>query len=264
MVSMPKTPFDWGDDLDPGFNADPGEDTASIDRGFLVPAPYWVGDEGFSVRTSGGILDGLPEPHGGSGLQLLMSPQDIASIDSPGTGNADEHMIQDSAPIPQKAEDNNPRTRSLVPYDKTSEDRRSVAGKIWNLPNSAIGMAYGGLGYLTGWPSKWLGLQENAPGITTGNNAVQFTDNPFGGVGAITLGNVQVINGKPTGIGDDGNFVGPHEEQHTYQGEQLGPLYLPSNIFGGLAGVLIDGNWHGSHNWNEAGPQQQPPVPWSK
>ncbi|HKU54105.1 MAG TPA: hypothetical protein VJP60_01980 [Rhizomicrobium sp.] len=139
----------------------------------------------------------------------------------------------------------------------------NVAGKIWNLPNSLIGLGYGTLGYLAGWPSHWLGWQE-APGITTGNNAVQFTDNPFGGVSAITLGNVQVMNGKPTDLGGDDNLVGQHEEPHTYQGEQLGPLYLPSNIWGGLTGLLIDGSWHGPHNWNEVGPQQHPPVPWPK
>jgi hypothetical protein len=218
-------------------------------------------------------------------LELFMSPEEIAGIDDlvyrPG-----ERASQDSEPRPLDARDNNlsggtgdkssgqtPHGNGIVegeykgppnPFDKTAEDRGSVAGKIWNLPNSVVGLGVGGLGYLAGWPSKWLGLQDEAPGIKTGNSAVQFTDNPFGGVGAITLGNVQVINGKPTDIGDDGNLVGPHEEQHTYHGEQLGPLYLPSNILGGLAGVLIDGSWHGPHNWNEAGPQQHPPVPWPR
>ena len=94
---------------------------------------------------------------------------------------------------------------------------------------------------------------------------MQFTDTPFGGVGAITLGNVEVMNGKPTPADRDGiNQVGQHEEQHTYQAEQLGPFYLPSSILGGAAGLLIDGEWHGQHNWNEVGPQKYPPVPWSK
>lgn len=149
-------------------------------------------------------------------------------------------------------------------HELTSSQKGSVAGKIWNAPNSLIGLGLGSLGYLAGWPSKWLGLQTEPPRITTGNNAVQFTDNPLGGVGAITLGNAQIINGKPTDRGADGNFLGPHEERHTNQGELLGPLYLPSNIFGGLAGLLIDGSWHGPHNWNEVGPQQHPPVAWPK
>jgi hypothetical protein len=139
-----------------------------------------------------------------------------------------------------------------------------IAGKIWNAPNTILGTGYGGLGYIAGWPSKWLGLQKDAPGIATGNNAIQFTDNPLGGPSAITLGNTQTYGYKPATMGGDGNPMGAHEEPHTYQGQQLGPLYLPSNVLGGVAGLLIDGRWHGRHNWNEIGPQQHPPVPWPK
>ncbi|HWM61460.1 MAG TPA: hypothetical protein VNN98_04875, partial [Rhizomicrobium sp.] len=123
-------------------------------------------------------------------------------------------------------------------------------------------------GYLAGWPSHWLGLQKE-PGITTGNNAIQFTNNPFGGVGAITIGNTETFapdrnaNNAP-GTPDTRQEMGPHEEQHTYQGQQLGPFYLPSNILGGAAGLLIDGEWRGKHNWNEVGPYQTPPRPWPK
>lgn len=236
--------------------------------------------------TGSGILDGLDEAPGGSGLEMFLSPEEIAGIDDlvyrPG-----KRAPEDSEPRLLEARDNSlsggagdkssgPHSNGIVegeysglryPFDKTGADRGSVAGKIWNLPNSAIGAAYGGLGYLAGWPSKWLGLQENAPGVTIGNNSVQFTDNPFGGVGAITLGNVEVFNGKPSDPADrrvPPTPIGQHEEQHTYQGEQLGPLYLPSNILGGLAGVLIDGELHGPHNWNESGPGQRPPVPWRK
>jgi hypothetical protein len=196
-----------------------------------------------------------------------MSPEEIAGIDGLENESGGEHPVQDSEPRSQEWRDNRPHggLGPQVSSDKAEAGVGDVAGKIWNLPNSAIGLGYGAAGYLAGWPSKWLGLQENAPGVTTGNNAVQFTDNPFGGVGAITLGNVEVINGKPEDHPrNDTTPVGRHEEQHTYQGEQLGPLYLPSNIFGGLAGVLIDGSWHGPHNWNEVGPQRDPPVPWSK
>lgn len=236
----------------------------------------------FFAPALGGLLDGVDEASGGSGLELFLSPEEIAGIDGLVSSHGSEQPVQDFEPRPLATQDS---SLSGAADDKSSgqgSDRivegdnklptenplnqaaRDMAGKAWNLPNSAIGMAYGGLGYLAGWPMHWLGLQKDAPGITTGNNAVQFTDNPLGGVGAATLGNVQVINGKPTDIGDDWNLIGPHEEQHTYQGEQLGPLYLPSNIFGGLTGLLIDGSWHGPHNWNEVGPQQHPPVPWPK
>jgi hypothetical protein len=139
-----------------------------------------------------------------------------------------------------------------------------VAGKIWNAPNTAIGLGVGALGYLAGWPSYLVGLQDKPPGVTTGNNAIQFTNNPLGGVGAITIGNTQTFTPDDHDHPDNRRDFGPHEEQHTYQGQELGPLYLPSNILGGLAGTLIDGDWHGPHNWNEVGPQQPLPVPWSK
>lgn len=142
-----------------------------------------------------------------------------------------------------------------------------VAGKIWNAPNTILGLGYGAAGYVAGWPSYFLGLQDEPPGITTGDNAVQFTNNPLGGWGAITLGNAQVINGEPAdniGTRDHPIPIGRHEEQHTHQEQQLGPLYLPSNILGGAAGLLIDGSWHGPHNWNEVGPQQPEPKPWPK
>lgn len=139
-----------------------------------------------------------------------------------------------------------------------------AAGKIWNAPNTILGLGYGGLGYLAGWPSYWMGQQDKPPGITTGNNAVQFTNNPLGGVGAITIGNTETFAPDTKEYPDNRRTLGPHEEQHTYQGQLLGPLYLPSNILGGTAGLLIDGRWHGTHNWNEVGPYQTPPRPWPK
>lgn len=82
-------------------------------------------------------------------------------------------------------------------------------------------------------------------------------------MGAITLGNTEVFGGSPSDT-VKGIPMGQHEEQHTYQGQQLGPLYLPSNLLGGLAAEVLGGNWHDPQNWNETGPQQNPPVPWPK
>lgn len=139
----------------------------------------------------------------------------------------------------------------------------NIAGKIWNLPNTALGLAYGGAGYLAGQVSHALGGQSEAPGIQLGDNAIQFTNNPFGGVSAITIGNAEVFGNNASQPGPDGQPIGaPHEEQHTYQGEQLGPLYLPSNLLGGAAAEMLGGNWHAPQNWNETGPLQNPPVPW--
>jgi hypothetical protein len=190
-----------------------------------------------------------PKPLEGTSLSLLMNDQKMADAGVDKVGSSPKSGAPDTAQDPSA---------------QTKPGTDDIAGKIWNAPNTILGVGYGGLGYLAGWPSKWLGLQKDAPGITTGNNAIQFTDNPMGGPSAITLGNTQAFGYKPTTMGGDGNRMGPHEEQHTYQGQQLGPLYLPSNILGGVAGLLIDGSWHGPHNWNELGPQQHPPVPWPK
>jgi hypothetical protein len=81
--------------------------------------------------------------------------------------------------------------------------------------------------------------------------------------GAITIGNA-ICYGTGVGPGTSlpNGTMGDHERQHTLQGQQLGPLYLPSNILGGIAGESINGDWHGSANWNEVGPQSTPPSPW--
>jgi len=256
-VEMPRP--DW--DIDPGMVVD-GPDRGA-DPGIIASESDWGGDPAFVRPTPGGLLDDLPEPHGGSGLELLMSPEKFASIDGLGTGSGDGNAAQDSEPRLLEAGDHSPQTAPHYPDAKADGDGGSIAGKVWNLPNSAIGLGVGALGYLAGWPAHWFGLQD-APGVTTGNNAVQFTHNPLMAPrSAITLGNVQVFNGEP-GDPDGTGAAGRHEEQHTYQGEQLGPLYLPSNILGGVAGELIDGEWHGQHNWNEAGPLDYPPTPWPK
>ena len=160
---------------------------------------------------------------------------------------------------------------------------KDVAGKVWNSPNTGLGLLYGGAGRAVGEVGRLLGRQR-APGVRWRDNAVQFTNNPFGGVGALTLGNTTTYRGDPYDPKDpywypkgedprtieNGHSIGEHEEQHTIQGQQLGPLYVPSNIAGGVMGLLFDRDrngdpdWHGPHNWNETGPQENPPTPWPR
>ena len=45
-----------------------------------------------------------------------------------------------------------------------------VIGKVWNLPNTLLGLAYGVVGHLAGW------LRGLRPRISLGNNAIQFHD----------------------------------------------------------------------------------------
>lgn len=105
------------------------------------------------------------------------------------------------------------------------EAMRGILGKVCNAPNTAIGLGYGLLGYGVG---KVMGTD---PHVGLGRNAVQFTNNPFGGVSAITLGNATVWNGDPNDPSDtcwhengqpimeNGHSFPDHEEQHTRQGE---------------------------------------------
>jgi hypothetical protein len=142
-------------------------------------------------------------------------------------------------------------------------------------------LAYGGLGDVVGEVRHALGFQAGRPKVFWKDNAVQFTNNPFGGESAITLGNATTWLHDPydpadpfyhkdgkTGLemtpgSDKGHTFPEHETQHTYQGEQLGPAYLPSNVLGGLNALFHGEPWHGPHNWNERGPQLTPPVPWA-
>ena len=143
--------------------------------------------------------------------------------------------------VPRRSEDGD---LILRPTGAARSVLGSVFGKLWNGVNSTVGLLWGGIGVL-------LGAK-----VSLGHNAIQFEDHPLT-FSAITLGNT-ISYGK--GVSPD--VVGAHEEQHTYQGELLGPLYLPSNILGGLSAELHDGCWHGDTNWNEAGPQAKEPSEW--
>ena len=147
----------------------------------------------------------------------------------------------------------------------------SALGKAWNAPNTALGLLYGLTGMLLALLIHGLGRQP-APRVRWRDNAVQFTHNPFGGLGALTLGNTVTWIGDPYDPDDhtwdaasrrEGHPITDHERQHTYQGELLGPFYLPSNLLGGLNALLRGEGWHGPHNWNERGPQSHPPRPWA-
>ena len=126
--------------------------------------------------------------------------------------------------------------------------------------------APGSVGHIAGEVGQALGLYSSEPTLTVGNNAIRFENNPFGALGAITFGNTITFGGSPKDLGADDNPLGIHEEQHTYQGEALGPLYLPANIIGMTASLLSGGKGispvHRPANFMESGPQEHPPGPW--
>jgi hypothetical protein len=139
-----------------------------------------------------------------------------------------------------------------------------LGGKAWSFPNTVVGLAYGGAGHLAGIATG------TRPHVVIEGNAIQFRNNPFGGVGAITLGNTTTYDGDPSDpSGSWGGYnsthaapIQEHERQHTIQAQQLGPFYLPSNLLGGGVAMLREGDWHGPSNWNERGPQEPDPRPW--
>ena len=74
-----------------------------------------------------------------------------------------------------------------------------LAGKVWNLPNTAIGLGYGLAGYAAGQLNRLRpGDQPNDPRIQFGNNAVEFVNNPLGGGRAVTLGNSITYRDDPS------------------------------------------------------------------
>ncbi|MDZ7925593.1 MAG: RHS repeat-associated core domain-containing protein [Marinagarivorans sp.] len=113
----------------------------------------------------------------------------------------------------------------------------NIVGKIWTLPNTLIGLAYGGVGHVAG-----LVMGTN-PQIRFANNAIEFINNPLMvGHGAITFGNT-IIYGqnsppwKGGAYGEQGVNIGLHEKAHTLQYQVLGPLYGPIYLLnGGFAG----------------------------
>ena len=73
--------------------------------------------------------------------------------------------------------------------DRPRVDMRDLAGKLWSAPNTALGLAYGLAGHAVGQANRLRPGDQPDPRIQVGNNAVEFVNNPFGGVSAITLGN---------------------------------------------------------------------------
>jgi RHS repeat-associated protein len=131
-----------------------------------------------------------------------------------------------------------------------------LAGKIWALPDTVLGLGIG----IAGVP---FGAT-----MTLGHNAIQFENYPWGN-GALTLGNTIIYGGGEypgdtrTGVYNDPRFlnVGRHEEGHTFQAQVFGVFFLPAYFISG--GIDFDNpnvfeqganNYAGGGGW----------WPWSK
>lgn len=113
-----------------------------------------------------------------------------------------------------------------------------LLGALWTLPNTVLGVLLGGLGMLGGARLQWSDREH----------ALVFRHWPWGPGGAMTLGNVILLNGEsldlfcstyehqagrcrhpPVRLGD-------HERAHVYQYLLLGPLFLPLYLLcGGIS-----------------------------
>jgi len=150
-------------------------------------------------------------------------------------------------------------------------------GYLWNAPNTAVGIAYGLAGMTVGAAAsvvagatrvltlgRFGAFEWYGGSISLGNNALQFVDNPLQ-LSAITLGNTIIYSRRagfdPWSPRFFGN-LGIEEMQHTFQGQVLGPLYLPSHMALGTASTLWNGEWHGAINVLETGPHAPSPRPW--
>jgi RHS repeat-associated protein len=148
----------------------------------------------------------------------LYGASPVNGVDPLGTNMTDNQSIA-----------GNPAFASPSFQSGTGFNPGDVLGKIWTLPNTAIGILAGSGAYLSGL------LEGTNPSICLNNNAIQFVNSPFGG-GAITLGNTQIYSTSlpPTEpitahyLGTGVTVVGTHEEAHTYQYQLLGPFFLPT------------------------------------
>jgi hypothetical protein len=143
----------------------------------------------------------------------------------------------------------NPVNGPLGKYTRRGWD---LVGKAWNAPNTAIGLVFG------------FGAVPFGARPRVRHNAIEFENHPLMGGGAITLGNT--IHYAPDSV-ESGPFdplypgsplkVWQHEIQHTYQGQILGPVYLPVHGAGMLQSIIKTGDTH------QANPHEGD-IPWPR
>jgi len=210
-----------GDFLDFGYWG--GDGTASVYWGMTVPGVDWTGNELGMLQTEqyyasapyGMTYTQAMNITGWGSMGGIVFPRPILKATDAHTGLYSNGLAPGAANLGG-------------PIGGVLGGIADLVGKIWNIPNDIIGLAIG------------LASLPFGGEISFGENAIQFTDVPFGPGGALTLGNVQLYNGSlPTdpGVrydGAPGTFpIGFHEQAHTYQSQLLGPLFLPIYMLNG-------------------------------
>ncbi|MET0290543.1 MAG: hypothetical protein ABW178_13015 [Pseudoxanthomonas sp.] len=110
-----------------------------------------------------------------------------------------------------------------------------LAGALWTLPNTLLGVVLGTAGLLMGAKAHWRGRDL----------AFVFDRYPWGPGGAITFGNVILHTGQTldarcatyahrAGLRSEASIcLGDHERAHVYQYMVLGPFFLPVYLLSG-------------------------------
>ena len=128
-----------------------------------------------------------------------------------------------------------------------------VAKRIWALPNTIIGAAYGGVGMLFGATPVW---DANA-GILRFINMPKWmmpTAMSFGHVQVFGPGAYQNLDGS-LALNRFNIPIVTEETLHTRQAEILGPLYLPAHAVSMGASLISGGGTH-NNNLLEMGPER--------
>ena len=133
-------------------------------------------------------------------------------------------------------------------------------GKAWNSPNTAIGLAWGAIGFTAELVSASFSGRWDF-GVSFGHNSIQFTGHNLA-VSAQALGNTTHYSTQylPSAYSRaEGHTIGQHEMMHTYQGQQLGILYIPAVAISYGLSLIMNGNTHGQYSFIERGPQTYGP-----
>jgi hypothetical protein len=129
---------------------------------------------------------------------------------------------------------------------------KNLAGKIWNLPNTAVGLGVSALVLAADLVQSTILTAITFKnhfkniGFNFGNNAFQVrTGLNLGSLranGGLTIGNVILYNNSipeediiSPYKGNPKVNLGRHEARHTFQGERLGIFYLPAMLWHGVA-----------------------------
>lgn len=110
-----------------------------------------------------------------------------------------------------------------------------MLGAVWTAPNTAVGLALGGIGLAFGASVRWRPRDL----------ALVFHRWPWGPGGAMTLGNVILHTGDDLDVRcrtyahragrcvEARVVLADHERAHVYQYMVLGPLFLPLYLLSG-------------------------------